>query len=143
MSGFVEWAVDLAVEELRVGPENQTLGAVAGFLWDVDDVVRFLKLATNYEHLLNHEEQVLWSLISRNEVFFVKPPAPEDACIKHNFYSEVNVKGNPSGNRVFNLAIIRYAWDNLRAVARGESSPDILPREPMPTRKVQPSTKKK
>lgn len=70
LSGFIEWAIERSLALVEIGPKNETIADRAGFFWDVDSPDRFMRLGFEYEDLLNHEEQVLWKLITRNNYYF-------------------------------------------------------------------------
>jgi len=65
-SGFIEWAIEIALKEVGVFSKSSTdtasMADIKDDLWDVDKADRFLKLATGFPNLLNHYEQVVWKL---------------------------------------------------------------------------------
>jgi len=65
-SGFIEWAIEIALKEVGVFSKSSTdtvsMADIKDDLWDVDKADRFLKLATGFPNLLNHYEQVVWKV---------------------------------------------------------------------------------
>ncbi|MDD5036669.1 MAG: hypothetical protein PHE55_18170 [Methylococcaceae bacterium] len=64
LSSFIEWVVDRAVKEVTVTRDKDgksiTAAAVVDKVWDIDDDVRFVELATHFPELLTYEEQSQW-----------------------------------------------------------------------------------
>jgi predicted HicB family RNase H-like nuclease len=58
VSSFIESAVEQAVNKVFTKTAIDKV-------WDTDETVRFIKLATQSPELLNHQEQVLWRQIKR------------------------------------------------------------------------------
>lgn len=116
LSSFVEWLVEESLDRVSLDPQNQrTVRQDAESLWDVNPADRFAKLALKYEHLLNHEEQYKWKLIKECGQLWM---------------------GNRV-NRIWRWTVkpesliferLREHWDAFERVARGEASPDILPK---------------
>lgn len=95
------------------GDEN--FATVAEELWDVDEADRFALLAFRFEHLLTHEEEILWKLIKENGYLW-----------KGRF--------NEAGEWIWKLAAskliykrLREHWSTLIAVSRGEKEQTALP----------------
>lgn len=68
LSSYIEWAVEKSLKDvvLREGErhdEDITVEDAAVTLWDVDESERFIRLATSYPELLNHEEQERWKML--------------------------------------------------------------------------------
>lgn len=69
LSSYIEWAVEDSLHStvMTTKPEGGDLSvaAVNGRtpLWDVDEVDRFVILASNFPNLLTHDEQRLWKLV--------------------------------------------------------------------------------
>lgn len=53
--------------------EDETLGAFAERVWDVDEIQRFLNLAQTAPALLSTEEDIIWNAVKANPIFLVKP----------------------------------------------------------------------
>ncbi len=68
LSAFVEWAVENALERVTVRNRDnryESLEETSTFLWDVEDVERFVRLAYMLPDLLTYEEQVIWKIINK------------------------------------------------------------------------------
>lgn len=115
VSSFIEWAVEESLNRVYLD-NNTSLADVTENLWDVDEPDRFAKLALSYEYMLTHEEQVLWKIIC------------ETGCFWKGKYDN-NGDWQWSVNRqslVFDR--LRTCWDDLKKVASGEATCDILPK---------------
>ena len=109
-SGFIEWAIERALKEVDLdydNPNSTSIADEASKLWDVDEPDRFVKLAINYPNLLNHDEQVLWKLITSNLAFW-------------------NVSDKHDSNRPFiaehtlNINYLHNHWDALISIVGGD-----------------------
>ena len=122
LSSFIEWAINDTLErvplrESRSNDEPVIFVSEAGAaLWDVDDADRFVKLASTYPDLLTYEEQKRWKLI-------------HEYCFAWK-------NENPESNSQFGAFVetcdfdrLRANWDAFCAVARGDASPDSLPKK--------------
>ena len=71
LSSYIEWVIAGSLDCQMVRPTGaapsipeQSIANEAEYLWDVDEADRFAKLARRYPHLMSHDEQVRWKLIS-------------------------------------------------------------------------------
>jgi len=103
LSSYVEWAIEKSLDDVQLGDlPDSTVAAEGPKLWGVSKAERFARLASHYPNLLDHDEQVLWTLIRKN------PAVWKD------------------GN--LDLGLLHTHWDKFVAVARGEVDSSILPR---------------
>lgn len=129
LSSYIEWAVDQSLDKCELGyhPDGQvkTLADEAGYLWDVDEADRLVKLALRYPHLLTHEEQILWKLIKECGYVWRGSYKPDWTWT----ISEDSVSW---GN-------LRTHWQTFVDVANGVADPKNLPTwnktKPQPSRK--------
>ena len=66
-SGFIEWAIENSLKEVEVYSESGDpifLADIGNSLWDVEESDRFLKLAIAFPHLLTHNEQIIWKIVT-------------------------------------------------------------------------------
>jgi hypothetical protein len=66
LSSFLEESARQSADTTLLGDRNGVpcqLHEVADKLWDVDPMDRFVKLAMNFPHLLDYEEQKLWKFV--------------------------------------------------------------------------------
>ena len=101
LSSFVKWAIEQSLSQVHLADcPNATVSAEGSKLWDSDEIERFAKLASRYPNLLDHREQVIWTLVRR---------APR-----------------VWNNRDLDLGLLHRHWADFVAVARGETDPSIL-----------------
>jgi hypothetical protein len=119
VSNFIEWAVAESLKQvvLREQPEI-TVASRSGYLWNVHEADRFVRLAHEYPDLLTHGEQILWGVIRSSRFLWRESEGP-DAALLHADYLP------PDGYFVFER--LREHWDAFKAVARGEAEPATLP----------------
>jgi hypothetical protein len=111
VSSYLEWAAEQSLGRIPLTGANgrsQSMADEMDQLWDVDDAERFVKLASRYPNLLNHEEQVLWRLIRENQS--VWPRSSDEQSL---------------GER--GMERLRMHWDRFVAVAKGEANKSCLP----------------
>ena len=84
------------------GPSH-SIADESGKLWDVDEVERFVKLATLHPELLTHHEQVRWKLIRGHKYLWRDP---EDGSSLANL----------------NIQALREHWARFVAVSKGEAN---------------------
>jgi len=119
LSSFIEWAVEETVKKVLlvsredIGPEY-AFDAIEN-VWDVDEADRFAKLALSYPALLTHDEEVLWKLICENDWLW------RGTYINRKWSWKINLQ-----SLIFDR--LRQSWEKLNAVAKGELSPDNLPK---------------
>lgn len=124
ISSFVEWAIEKSLALVEVGPGGKTLADHANFLWDVDEPDRFIKLALNFEELLNHEEQIVWKIISQNSYFWT-PNSTHPYAL--DFYA-LHLDPVEGLRRSPDLDRIAAFWHQILDVANGRASADVLPK---------------
>jgi predicted transcriptional regulator len=122
LSSFIEWAIEDSLHRVKLregtgynNDEGTTISEEAESLWDVDDADRFAKLAFKYPELLTHEEQKRWKLIRENGLLW-----RGDYAANNKWKWKVREEG-------LILERLREHWDLFSAVARGETSPSVLP----------------
>jgi len=109
VSSFVECAADayLASVVVDVDPafssrstSELSLKQLVDQLWDVDEIVRFVRLAQIAPKLLTYEEELIWRFIASTACFWIRG---ED--------------GEPS----INIKLVRLLWSELLAFANNGS----------------------
>ena len=117
VSSVMEWAFEKALKDivLKEGTVVETnLGFASNFLWDPDEIDRFVKLAVHYPELLTYEEQVLWKLIK------------ECPWLWHGASKEQGRWKVPVRAEDLNYQLLRAEWETLKKVASGEEDPIVL-----------------
>jgi hypothetical protein len=112
LSSFCEWAIEDALSRVVIyqepdinGDHDISVADEAAKLWDVDESERFVRLATSYPDLLNHEEQELWKLLN-------------DSCLLAPAKRRTS-----TGNPYWDLPVLedkifpalRFCWPDLKA----------------------------
>jgi hypothetical protein len=102
VSSYVEWAIEKSLDQVQLTDSpTSTVAAESPKLWEDNKAERFVRLASHYPSLLNHDEQALWTLIRET-------PA---------VWNDGNV----------NLGLLHTYWDKFVAVARRDADSSILP----------------
>lgn len=130
ISSFIEWSVEQALALEKIGSDGRTIKDYANFLWDVNEPDRFIKLAINFEELLNDEEQVIWKLIKENLFFwFLKTETSEaDLRIPESDHPRAYLpRDGLFENGIPDLKKIREYWPMLQDIARGQKPARDLP----------------
>lgn len=72
LAGTVEWAISkaLASQEVSTGFGTGTLQQLVDKVWSPDDLERVIYLGAHAEHLLNHEESCLWTIVKSSPALF-------------------------------------------------------------------------
>jgi hypothetical protein len=104
LSSFIEWAVDQALGEVRLG--EWTIAFEADELWDVEEADRFVQLALHHRDLLTFEEQQLWKALNSSQL--LSPAEPLEAGF--NVKLEMHV-----------LPVLRDFWPELMKVRSSSS----------------------
>ncbi len=117
LSSFIEWAIERSLDDVvldEMQGHKFTVGNSAEALWNTNEVERFVTVAVNFPDLLTHDERVLWEVINADaRLWGVDFPRPDGSgVVTANF---------------LNFPRLREHWDDLKAVARGEADPSILP----------------
>ncbi len=118
VSGFIDSTLDTYIKgpalDSSVGKflnancevKPETFSEFLEYLWDADEVVRFLKLAEIAPSLLTDEEDRIWSFLRQND------------CFKLH-------KGD--GSVDYNVKLIRFLWNDLMEYANtGKFTYDAL-----------------
>ena len=118
-SGFIEWAIEMALNNVEVGCDEHRLpiflAGEAMTLWDVDEADRFLKLAIHYPQLLTHDEQVMWKIIKEN----------------NSFWDDRYSMGETFPNALLmyvNFFKVREYWEALNGIVDGGAEMSDLPK---------------
>lgn len=118
LSSYIEWAVehslDAVVMRMRDAKTPVTAAQEAEKLWDVEESERFVKLASSYPDLLNHDQEKLWKLIQRTKAMW------QGYWEGTDYVAKVQVE-------YADWTALREHWPMLRAVARGEALEAGLP----------------
>ncbi len=111
ISSYLEWAAEQSLDRIRLTDSAGSASSLADEteqLWDVDEIERFVKLASRYPELLNHHEQMLWKLIREDPHLWRRS-------------GEEQLLGN------LNIGRLRTDWDRYVAVAQGKVGKSLLP----------------
>lgn len=106
--------------DIRVLGENRrSIASLAEQLWDVSESERFRRLAVIAPHLMDYEDQKIWSLLTKNPYFWVghwERLGTDQAM----FIADLR----PESLLDFRL---EENWDLIKAVAAGRRAPNDLP----------------
>jgi hypothetical protein len=111
ISSYLEWAAEQSLDRIRLaesGGPSHSIADEMSELWAVDEVERFVKLASRHPDLLNHHEQILWRLIRESQ--YVWPRTGDEQAFAN-----------------LNIGKLRAHWDQFVAVANGETTNSVLP----------------
>lgn len=122
LSSFIEWAVQDSLERviLRAATADEpakTVASQAAHLWDVDDVARFVKLATDYPELLTYEEQLKLNLL-------VKMCIWDDPDYDPNASEPQTLDANRK-TLSHRIEMVRFFWKEIRQME--EEGADLSP----------------
>jgi hypothetical protein len=119
LSSFVEFALDHALGDVSLN-DLVSVRDEAGFLWDVDEVDRWVYLAFNHPGLMTVEEQTIWKLVKKNGWLWRG---------NYNFRKYVDTGDWAWEVKRENLLMprLRAKWDIFLTVARGEADESELP----------------
>ena len=123
VSSFIEWAIEDSLQRIIIhtrdpevnGDCDISIADHAWYLWDVDDPDRFVKLASRYQELLTHDEQVLWKLIRENGWLW-----------RGNYNKNNEWAWTPNANNII-FERLREKWALFKAVAEGAEEKTALP----------------
>jgi hypothetical protein len=99
--------------------DRQSIASLAEQLWDVSEWERFRRLAIFAPHLMNFEEQKIWSALTRNP-FFWQGEWERLGAAEAIFVPTVHA-GSLLSYR------LEQAWGTLKAVAAGDKELKDLP----------------
>ena len=120
LSAFVEWAVELALNEVNVKTaEGVYIPAydLGDFVWDIDEADRFVKLAIHAPELLSYEEQKVWKLIKQYPFSFLENPYKHPPSHPFKFDDDTNM----------DYVAIRENWDIIQSACfYDEDSDDAM-----------------
>ena len=122
VSSFIEWAIETSLGHVEMS-EDSTLASEANFLWDVNEAERFVMLALFHPYLLDHHQQLLWSLI-RNTPFFWN-------SVKRNEARPHELVWLMGTDNLIKYRVRTY-WSELNAVIRGEADAKCFPDPDLP-----------
>ena len=109
LSSFVEWAVGEVLDNVVLDAESQvTVRQALKEVWDPDEADRFVRLATKYPELLNHEEERLWKCILSYQHVWM---------FRKQFDKGLDVEKNP---REISLAVLQEHFEDFKLMACGE-----------------------
>lgn len=127
-SSFVEWAIEQALQLVRVPGtqgfdenEDATLDEIAVQLWDIDEADRLAALAFQAPSLMTHEEQVLWKII-RDYGWVWKGVYVDDPWRK----TQEKWTWTPDAYDKLILKNLRDNFDDIKLVAAGEKRAEEL-----------------
>lgn len=116
LSSFIEWVIEDSLKREYICQKNNEEAATfldaARFLWDVNEVDRFLLLAERFSDLLTHNEQVLWKLLHEIRTY--------------NSIAKRTSKFYCSKTKNLDISLIRACWQELKEVANGSLPEDAL-----------------
>lgn len=118
-SSFIEWAIAESLQRVAVpgtksfGDEPNNVDEISSELWDVDEADRLVALAYWAPALLNHEEQLVWKLITTSGWFWRGDwsASPE----RRWTYST-------DERRKLLMDRVREYWDEFQAVVEGRKA---------------------
>ena len=113
ISSFIEWAVDEAVNKVIIPstPGDFDACMITDEVWDVDEMERFLNLATNYDNLLAFNEQVLFKLILQKQDLWLT---------KKDLKAKRKLGYSGDGRGKIDFKILRHCFANFKEVANGD-----------------------
>ncbi len=119
LTSFIEAAIDKELAQ-TMPPHNNISEAISfkemdQFLWDVDEVDRFVKLAIYMPSLLSYDEQHLWKLIRENGGVWL------------GTYINGYFDWDTRQEQYVDIKHLRKCWDDFKAVANGTADESILP----------------
>lgn len=87
MTSVIEWALDLAIKDRENGLFEKSEGDgkpknILDDVWDTDEADRFVKMALNYPHFLNFDEERLWKAIREDTSLFRDGKYPNYPAIR-------------------------------------------------------------
>lgn len=109
LSSVVEWMINNSLKDILVD-DARSLASVQADLWDIDEADRLVKLAIQYPHLLNFEEQRIWKVIAENSYFWTVNADISDGVRWTVSMQSVNWKS------------IRDNWQSILGVVRGDDN---------------------
>jgi hypothetical protein len=122
VSSFIEWAIEDSLNRIIIydgtghnGDDDLSIADQSSALWDVDEPDRFVKLASRYQELLTHDEQILWKLIRENGWLW-----------RGNYNKSDEWAWTPHVNNII-FERLRDKWALFKAVADGTAEKDVLP----------------
>lgn len=121
LSNFIEWAVEEAVANVVLGPnqksgDEQTAHDLMHSVWDVDEPDRFINLASKFSYLLTHDEEKLSKLIVSSGWFW-RGHYGDDGKWKWHTDPDIHLIRER----------LHEQWETLKKVVAGE-----LPKEKIP-----------
>lgn len=122
LSSFTEWAVEEALARVELS-NDKTVASEAKVLWQVHPADRFCVLAIKWPDLLDSEQQAIWHLVRERPIFWL------DASRSHEDAGIIEWSMKPDNLR-FNE--VRFRWDTLLAIVRGEASEHEIPDPNLP-----------
>jgi hypothetical protein len=118
-SSFIEWAIAESLRSVAVpgtktfGDEPHNVDEISAELWDVDEADRLVALAYLAPALLNHEEQLVWKIITTSGWFW-RGEWSDTPQQKWLYATEAR--------RNLLMDRVRDCWDELQAVVEGRKS---------------------
>lgn len=113
LSSFIETAVEEQLKAVSAGPVG-SIADVVEQVWSTDPVRRFARLAFHYPHLLSHDEQRLFELVSGCAPFW-KGQWEGDYWVWHIEPSSLI------------LSAVEDHWELLQRILAGEAEASELP----------------
>lgn len=119
VANYVEWAVDESFKrtfvEMGDNTGHRSISDLRNALWDPEEADRLCILGARFPHLLKHDEQKLWKLIS--DVWSITQPAKD---------LDAPMKGPRLDKR--DLELVRVHWEKLKAFAAEDVQPSVVAR---------------
>jgi hypothetical protein len=118
-AALFDYLAMLAID-VRVHPDHrQSIASLAEQLWDVSEWERFRRLAIIAPHLMNYEEQKIWSVLTRNPYFW------------QGEWERVGTEEALFAPTLMATSLLTYRleknWETVKAVAAGEKDYKDLP----------------
>jgi hypothetical protein len=112
ISSYLEWAAERSLDQIRLTDSTGSSHSIAdeiGQLWDVDEVQRFVNLASRHPELLTHDEQMVWERIKDDPYVWPR-------------------RGGEQPLANLNIRKLRALWDRfVVAAANTEKGRSLLP----------------
>ena len=127
LTEFIHRAIEQAFHAI---PVARGLGSIADYgewLYDFDEITRFVRLAHSFEDLLDRDELLIWKVIRDNKYFWNNEPWTFPVVLEKPLSTGSRhpppVIRTPSPD----IEKIRKHWKQIIAVAREDAPPDTLP----------------
>ena len=127
ITGFIERAVEDALRKIsvqaRTGRKLALLAAICE-VWNPEEAVRFVKLATDFPNLLTRNQLRLWQLMLRHRDKWTKPG--HTLLIIHPPTEHENTFEEDVPPDNFDINKLKRVWPKFQAIVEGGAQESIL-----------------